>query len=97
MQLNDIIFCFFSNYNSRIKKLIDIEALGISRLALIVLDMHVDVKGYSLFTLPQVRDEFWELYKTYFDQRLLEGNLQVCLYGPIPDGNVLKGKRRKNQ
>ncbi|TXG72815.1 hypothetical protein EZV62_001394 [Acer yangbiense] len=82
---------------SRIKKLIDIEALGISRLALIVLDMHVDVKGYSLFTLPQVRDEFWELYKTYFDQRLLEGDLQVCLYGPIPDGNVLKGKRRKNQ
>ncbi|KAK2641727.1 hypothetical protein Ddye_023490 [Dipteronia dyeriana] len=82
---------------SRIKKLIDIEALGISRLALIVLDRHVDVKGYSLFTLPQVRDEFWELYKTYFDRRLLEGDLQVCLYGPMPDGNVLKGKRRKNQ
>ncbi|KAG5531000.1 hypothetical protein RHGRI_025826 [Rhododendron griersonianum] len=40
---------------SRIKKLIDVEALGLSRLAVIVLDMHTDVKGYSLFTLPQVR------------------------------------------
>ncbi|XP_023639828.1 protein CMSS1 isoform X2 [Capsella rubella] len=38
---------------SRIKKLIDIEALGLSRLDMIVLDMHTDVKGFSLFTLPQ--------------------------------------------
>lgn len=40
---------------SRIKKLIDIEALGLSRLDMIVLDMDTDVKGFSLFTLPQVR------------------------------------------
>ena len=39
----------------RIKKLIDVEALGLSRLQLLVLDIHPDVKGYSLFTLPQVR------------------------------------------
>ncbi|XP_061995175.1 uncharacterized protein LOC133713063 isoform X2 [Rosa rugosa] len=38
---------------SRIKKLIDIEALGLSRLSVIVLDVHPDVKGYSLLTLPQ--------------------------------------------
>lgn len=31
------------------------EALELSRVAVIVLDMHTDVKGYSLFTLPQVR------------------------------------------
>lgn len=80
---------------SRIKKLIDIEALGISRLAAIVLDMHADVKGYSLFTLPQIRDEFWDLYRTYFHQRLLHGDLKLCLFGPIPAGNVLKGKKRK--
>lgn len=42
----------------RIKKLIDIEALGLSRLAVILLDIHPDVKGYSLFTLPQVRFDF---------------------------------------
>ncbi|CAK9185786.1 unnamed protein product, partial [Ilex paraguariensis] len=55
-----------------IKKLIDVEALGLSRLAVIVLDMHADVKGYSLFTLPQIRDEFWDLYKSYFHPRLLQ-------------------------
>ena len=40
---------------SRIKKLFDIEALGLSRLSVILLDIHTDVKGYSLLTLPQVR------------------------------------------
>ncbi|XP_021724437.1 protein CMSS1-like isoform X2 [Chenopodium quinoa] len=30
------------------------------------------------------RDEFWDLYKSYFHQRLLQGSLRVCLYGPIP-------------
>lgn len=69
---------------NRIKKLIDMEALGLSRLAVIVLDMHTDVKGYSLFTLPQVREEFWDLYKSYIHQRLLEGGLRICLYGQIP-------------
>ncbi|KAH9627276.1 hypothetical protein KSS87_006234 [Heliosperma pusillum] len=68
---------------SRIKKLAEMEALGLSRLSVIVLDMHTDVKGYSLFTLPQVRDEFWDLYKCYFHERILQGDLRVCLYGPI--------------
>ncbi|XP_075662461.1 uncharacterized protein LOC142631967 isoform X1 [Castanea sativa] len=78
---------------SRIKKLIDIEALALSRLAVILLDIHPDVKGYSLFTLPQVRDEFWDLYKNYFHRRLLEGDLRICLYGPLPSGNEFKGKK----
>ncbi|KAJ0092957.1 hypothetical protein Patl1_26235 [Pistacia atlantica] len=49
---------FASGTPSRIKKLIDIEALGLSRLAVIVLDMQVDLKGYFLFTLPQVRFDY---------------------------------------
>ncbi|KAK2975423.1 hypothetical protein RJ640_014004 [Escallonia rubra] len=59
------------------------EVLGLSRLAVIVLDMHTDVKGYSLLSLPQVRDEFWTLYKSYFHQRLVEGDVRICLYGPV--------------
>lgn len=70
---------------NRIKKLIDIEALGLSRLTVLVLDMYTDVKGYSLFTLPQVREEFWDLYKSYFHDRLLGSNLRICLYGKIPE------------
>ncbi|KAL7081458.1 hypothetical protein ACP275_14G041400 [Erythranthe tilingii] len=69
---------------NRIKKLIDMEVLKLSRLAVIVFDMHTDVKGYSLFSLPQVRDEFWDLYKAYFHQPWLEGKLRFCLYGPVP-------------
>ncbi|CAA2957488.1 protein CMSS1 isoform X2 [Olea europaea var. sylvestris] len=78
---------------TRIKKLIDMEALGLSRLAVIVLDMHTDVKGYSLFTLPQVRDEFWDLYKSHFHHRLLEGNFRIGLYGQVPANS--KTKMRK--
>ncbi|KAL3835038.1 hypothetical protein ACJIZ3_009774 [Penstemon smallii] len=77
---------------NRIKKLIDMEALGLSRLAVIVLDMHTDVKGYSLFTLPQVRDELWDLYRSYFHQPLLDGKLRLCLYGPI----TTKSRGKKN-
>ncbi|XWS13243.1 hypothetical protein CRYUN_Cryun36dG0020800 [Craigia yunnanensis] len=77
---------------SRIKKLIDIEALGLSRLSVLLLDIHTDVKGYSLLTIPQVRDEFWDLYKNYFHQQVVQGDLRICLYGPIPNGNELKGK-----
>ncbi|KAF8077359.1 hypothetical protein N665_1043s0004 [Sinapis alba] len=82
---------------SRIKKLIDIEALGLSRLDMIVLDMHTDVKGFSLFTLPQVRDEFWDLYKTCFHQRVLEGSLRICLYGPKPAAPKLKNNKKQRQ
>ncbi|XP_062150106.1 protein CMS1 [Alnus glutinosa] len=79
---------------SRIKKLIDIDALGLSRLAVILLDIHPDVKGYSLFTLPQLRDEFWDLYKNYFHQRLLQGDMRICLYGPLTSGTKSSGKKR---
>ncbi|XP_057958815.1 protein CMS1 [Malania oleifera] len=69
---------------TRIKKLIDIEALGLSRLAVVVLDTHVDVKGYSLFTLPQVREEFWDLYRNCFHERVTQGDLRISLSGPLP-------------
>ncbi|XP_061348366.1 uncharacterized protein LOC133293776 [Gastrolobium bilobum] len=79
---------------SRIKKLIDTEALGLSRLKVLVLDMHPDVKGYSLFSLPQVRDEFWDLFKNYFYQPMIQGDLRICLYGPLQLAVRLKGKQR---
>lgn len=57
IQLNNLVMDTF-HIHPRIKKLIDIEALGLSRLAVILLDMHPDVKGYSLLTLPQLRFDF---------------------------------------
>ena len=38
------------------------------------------------------RDEFWDLYKNYFHQQVVQGDLRICLYGPIPNGNEFKGK-----
>ncbi|KMZ58838.1 hypothetical protein ZOSMA_730G00040, partial [Zostera marina] len=72
---------------SRIKKLIEIDALSLSRLSLVVIDLQRDAKGYSLFTLPQVSNEFWELYKSHFHGKLSQGsndlNLRICFYGPM--------------
>ncbi|GAB2298098.1 hypothetical protein Dimus_032170 [Dionaea muscipula] len=78
---------------SRIKKLCEMEALGLSRLMVLVLDMQTDAKGYSLFTLPQVRDEFWDLYKNYLHRRLFQGEMRVCLYGPIPSTSHTGNKK----
>ncbi|MED6130893.1 hypothetical protein PIB30_004753 [Stylosanthes scabra] len=78
---------------SRIKKLIDTEALSLSRLQVLLLDIHPDVKGYSLFTLPQVRDEFWDLFKNYFYQGMMQGQLRICIYGPLQSSVRLKGKQ----
>ncbi|KAF9610083.1 hypothetical protein IFM89_019923 [Coptis chinensis] len=68
---------------SRIKKLIGVDALGLLRLSVIVMDMHTDAKGYSLLALPQVSEEFWDLYKSHFHQLKVQGDLRICLYGPI--------------
>ncbi|PKU76740.1 protein CMSS1 [Dendrobium catenatum] len=66
---------------SRIKKLVDMDALILSRLAVIVLDMRSDAKGYSLLTLPQVSAEFWDLYRVHFNERIIQGRTRICFYG----------------
>uniref|UniRef100_A0A2P2KJE4 Protein CMSS1 n=2 Tax=Rhizophora mucronata TaxID=61149 RepID=A0A2P2KJE4_RHIMU len=86
---------FTSGTPSRVKKLIDIEALGLSRLTTVVLDIDPDVKGYTLLTLPQVRNEFWDLYNNYFHQRLVQGDLRICLFGLLPKGNESRSKRKR--
>ncbi|KAK9062633.1 hypothetical protein SSX86_019821 [Deinandra increscens subsp. villosa] len=102
LKIEDQVSCLKNHVNvacgtpSRIKKLIDMEALGLSRLSVVVLDMHMDVKGYSLFNIPQIRDEFWELYTTHFHQRLLDGSLRICLYGTIDANNFKRRTKGKS-
>ncbi|RLM73310.1 protein CMSS1 [Panicum miliaceum] len=74
----------------RIKKLIDIEALSLSRLKLVVLDMQKDAKSFNLFTLPQVSNEFWDLYKGYLDPKVQEGNMRICFYGAVSERDITK-------
>ncbi|CAL5034862.1 unnamed protein product [Urochloa decumbens] len=75
---------------SRIKKLIDMEALSLSRLKLVVLDMQKDAKSFNLFTLPQVSNEFWDLYKGYLDPKIREGNTRICFYGAVSERDITK-------
>ncbi|XP_066346902.1 uncharacterized protein [Miscanthus floridulus] len=75
---------------SRIKKLIDMEALSLSRLKLVVLDMQKDAKSFTLFTLPQVSNEFWNLYKCYLDPKIREGNMRICFYGAVSERDITK-------
>lgn len=75
---------------SRIKKLIDMEALSFSRLKLVVLDMQKDAKSFTLFTLPQVSNEFWDLYKGYLDPKIREGNMKICFYGAVSERDITK-------
>ncbi|XP_059318311.1 uncharacterized protein LOC132068663 isoform X2 [Lycium ferocissimum] len=42
------------------------------------------------------RDEFWDLYKNYFHQRIMEGALQICLYDEIP-ANIKRKKSDKDE
>ncbi|ONM18305.1 DEAD-box helicase family protein [Zea mays] len=74
----------------RIKKLIDMEALSLSRLKLVVLDMQKDAKSFTLFTLPQVSNEFWDLYKGYLDPKIREGNMKICFYGAVSERDITK-------
>lgn len=38
----------------RVRKLIDIGAMGTGRLRLVILDMHADAKGLTILSVPQV-------------------------------------------
>ncbi|KAG0588712.1 hypothetical protein KC19_2G263800 [Ceratodon purpureus] len=65
---------------NRVRKLIDIGAMGTGRLRLIILDMHADAKGLTILSVPQVMTEFWELYRAHFHQLFLAKQSQLFLY-----------------
>ncbi|KAG8083296.1 hypothetical protein GUJ93_ZPchr0015g6635 [Zizania palustris] len=73
-----------------IKKLIDMEALSLSRLKLVVLDIQRDAKSFTLFTLPQVSNEFWDLYKGYLIEKVRGGDTRICFYGAMSEKDVKK-------
>ncbi|OAY83729.1 Protein CMSS1 [Ananas comosus] len=75
---------------SRIKKLIDLEAMSLSRLQVVVLDMQRDAKSFSLFTLPQVSTEFWDLYRSHLEPKVLCGDTRICFYGAVRKKDVNK-------
>lgn len=65
---------------NRVKKLIDIGALGLGSLSIVLLDMCEDAKGLTLFTIPQVKADCLELYKSHFYQQASSGKIKFCFY-----------------
>ncbi|KAI5080901.1 hypothetical protein GOP47_0004084 [Adiantum capillus-veneris] len=65
---------------NRVKKLIDIGALGLGSLEVVLLDMHEDAKGFTIFTVPQVKNDLLELCKSHLHQHALAGRIKFCLY-----------------
>ncbi|KAH8971790.1 hypothetical protein BDL97_02G160700 [Sphagnum fallax] len=65
---------------NRVRKLMDIGALGLGRLCLVVVDLHCDAKGLTVLSVPQVMRDFWELYRAHLHQRVVAKQVQFCLY-----------------
>ncbi|GBG74704.1 hypothetical protein CBR_g19109 [Chara braunii] len=65
---------------ARLQKLVSVGALALDRLRYLILDMHRDEKTFTMFDIREVRDEFWNLYRSCLHQRVLQKQLQICLY-----------------
>lgn len=76
---------------NRISKLIEMGALSLSQAKMVLLDITPDAKSFNLFTLPEVRDDFYKLfYGPIFDS---QENLKIAL---IKDSESNKEKNNKN-
>ncbi|MCO5612551.1 hypothetical protein L7F22_066819 [Adiantum nelumboides] len=64
----------------RVKKLIDIGALGLGSLEVVLMDMHEDAKGFTISTIPQIKEDLLELCRTHLHQHALNGRIKFCLY-----------------
>jgi len=73
--------CIAVGTPNRVQKLADLEALDISRLQLMILDMQPDAKQNTLLTLPEVRDDFWSLYRAHLRVRVQAGELKFAMVG----------------
>uniref|UniRef100_A0A7S0WSV5 Protein CMSS1 n=1 Tax=Pyramimonas obovata TaxID=1411642 RepID=A0A7S0WSV5_9CHLO len=73
--------CIAVGTPNRVQKLADMEALNMSHLQLILLDMQPDAKQKTLLTLPEVRDDFWSLYRAHLRGRVQAGELKFAMVG----------------
>ncbi|KAH7352122.1 hypothetical protein KP509_19G030700 [Ceratopteris richardii] len=65
---------------NRVKKLIDIGALGLGSLKVVIFDMQKDAKGFTIFTIPQVKEDLLELCKSHLHECFLHQQSKICLY-----------------
>jgi len=65
---------------NRLAKLLEDGSLSLAACALVVFDVHVDVKGYSLLTHPGMREDAFALYRDHVHPLLGDGKCKLGLY-----------------
>lgn len=91
--LYDVYFCYCCKISH------STAAFSLPPPPFFLIHVHLTLKFINYNSLIDIillgRDEFWDLYKNYFHQRLVQGDLRILLFGPMPNSNMLRGKRRK--
>lgn len=55
-------------------------ALRTGRLRFVVVDMWRNTKNFSLFDMPELKADFWQLYNGHVHPRVSAGTARVCLF-----------------
>jgi hypothetical protein len=61
----------------RLLKLVELGALSLSHTSLVILDAQQDQKGFSIFTVPDVKRDFFKLFNDVLIENLA---LKMCIY-----------------
>ena len=65
---------------SRIHKLADLASLQLHRVTHVFVDAATDVKGQGLFTIDDVRRDFFALYHKHLNALVAAGTTKLCLF-----------------
>jgi hypothetical protein len=64
----------------RVAALLADGALSLQRCALVLLDVQVDCKGYSLLSHPAMKEDLFSLLREQLHSRLVAGSLKLGVY-----------------
>ena len=72
--------CIAVGTPSRLEKLVSVDALHLDRVTLLLIDCQRDIKQRSLLDIPEVRRDFWQLWRTHLATRVAAGRIKVGLF-----------------
>jgi hypothetical protein len=78
---------------NRVLKLCDETILKLDQLKVLVVDMHVDVKTFTVLTHPETSSDFFRFYRDYIVA--LSQPVKIILLMPPQDASSAKGKPRE--
>lgn len=64
----------------RLSALIDEGALSLSAASVVLLDVHPEVKGFTLLDHPNLKEDVFALLRDHLHGRIAAGSLKLALY-----------------